>query len=108
MHYTDSAEKASQYASAAFERLLKEGLVPTPENYELWYVYFADANPEVTRAIDILCSSNQKITNERCQELHQRFLSEGRESEKVREAGDKITGHVAGVGEVALTVGPAE
>ena len=90
MHYSDSVEKATQFAGEAFERIHKEKLVPTPENYELWYVYYSGANPEVTRAIDILDANSQKITNERCQELHQRFLSEGKETEKVREAGDKI------------------
>ena len=104
MHYTDSAEKASQYASDAFERMLKEGLVPTPENYELWYVYYAGSNPEITRAIDILQANSQKITNERCQELHQRFLSEGHESERVREAGDKIQATIKEVSGVVNNV----
>ena len=90
MHYSDSVEKATQFAGEAFARIQQESLVPTPENYELWYVYYSGANPEVTRAIDILIANSQKITNERCQELHQRFLSEGKDSEKVREAGDKI------------------
>ena len=90
VQYSDSIEKANEYASSALERMHKEALAPTPENYALWYVYYAGSNPEVTRAIDILESNSQKITDERCQELYQRFLSEGKDGERVREAGDRI------------------
>lgn len=90
MQYSHTVEKANKFAAQAFERLQEEALPPTPENYELWYVYYSESNPEVVRAIDILISSDQKITMERCQELHQRFLSDTSENERVRLAGDKI------------------
>lgn len=83
-------EKAKELAATALDRIQKEGLTPTPECYELWYVYFAESNPEVVRAIDILVANSQKITDERCLELHERFLSDVIETERVRQAGDKV------------------
>ncbi len=90
MQYPHTIEKANEYASDAIERMHKEDLAPTPENYELWYVYYASLNPEVVRAIDILVGNSQDITDERCQELHQRFLSDGKENDRVRQAGSEI------------------
>lgn len=90
MQYSHDKDQAEEYALAALERLKKEGLPATPWNFELWYVYFSGQSTEVIRAIDILIANKQKITNERCGELYQRFLSEARNEEVVRRAGDQI------------------
>lgn len=86
----DIFKKANEFASDALEMMHKESLAPTPENYELWYVYFAGSNPELTRALTPLVEKKQPITDEICAELHQRFLTDSRESQKVRSAGDRI------------------
>ncbi len=90
MQYSHTKEKASQLAAQSFDRMRLEGLSPVPENYELWYIYYSGENPEITRAIDILVAANQKITDERCQEVHQRYLNDSRENDRVRAAGDRI------------------
>jgi diguanylate cyclase len=90
VQYSHSKEKASQLAAQAFDRMRLEGLSPVPENYQLWYLYYSGENPEITRAIDILVAANQKITDERCQEVHQRYLNDSRENDRVRQAGDRI------------------
>ena len=97
MQYSHTKEKSGELASQALERIHVEGLAPVPQNFELWYVYYAQANPDVVRAIDILVANKQKITDERCEEIHQRFLSETKESERVREAGDRIQETIKGV-----------
>jgi diguanylate cyclase len=87
---TSNPEKAQKLSKSALERIVKEKLLPTPENYQLWYVYYSEENPEITRAIDVLVATGQALTDERCQEIHQRFLSDSSENERVRQAGDKI------------------
>ncbi|MFK7839243.1 MAG: GGDEF domain-containing protein [Bdellovibrionales bacterium] len=104
MHYNQNIEKSSEIASDALARIEKEGLAPTPHLFELWYVYYGSLNPEVVRAIDILESSQQKITQERCQELHQRFLSETTQNERVKKAGSKITETIKTVGGAVVSV----
>ena len=104
MHYNQNSEKASEIAAEALERIHKEGLAPTPDIFELWYVYYGQFNPEVMHAIDILDASKQKITNERCQELHQRFLSESTQNERVKKAGDKISETIKSVGGAVVSV----
>lgn len=90
MPYPTQREKAKELSSAAFDRIQKEGLSPTPENYELWYVYFGDAHPEVVRAIDLLVANNYPITDDECRDIHVRFLSDIKEKEQVRITGDKV------------------
>lgn len=97
MQYSHPNDKANEFAALAFERIHELGLPPTPDIYELWYVYYCEAHPEVVRAIDILLSNHQDITANRCRELHYRFLSESREGERVREAGDLIHETIKGV-----------
>lgn len=97
MQYSHSKDKANEYASEALERIHGEGLSPVPQNFELWYVYYANCNPEVVRAIDVLVANKQKITDDRCEELHQRFLGESNENERVRQAGDQIQETIKGV-----------
>jgi len=104
VHYNQNTEKASEIAAEALDRIHVEALAPTPDIFELWYVYYGALNPEVVHAIDILDSSQQKITNERCQELHQRFLSESSQNERVKKAGDKISETIKSVGGAVVSV----
>ena len=90
MQYTHDKDQAQEYAQSALERIKKDGLSPTPDLFELWYVYYSGQSPEIVRSIDILIANKQKITDERCKELYQRFLSEARDEEVVRRAGDQI------------------
>lgn len=109
MQYSHSIEKANSFASKALERMQKESLPPSPENYELWYVYYSGVSADVTRAIDILEAAGQKITIERCQEIHQRFLSDKDQSEEVQKVGDAINETIKDVTDVVTNVkGAAE
>lgn len=90
MQYNHDADQANEYAKAALDRIQRQKLAPTPDTFELWYVYYSGQSPEITRAIDILVANKQKITDERCKELYQRFLREARDEEAVRRAGDQI------------------
>ena len=66
MQYSHTKEKANEYASEALDRIHKEGLSKVPQNFELWYCYYAEADIEVVRAIDILIANKQKITDDTC------------------------------------------
>jgi len=90
VQYNHDKDQAAEYAVSAFDRIKKEKLSPTPDTFELWYVYYSGQSPEISRAIEVLISNKQKITDERCKELYQRFLRQGRDEEAVRRAGDQI------------------
>lgn len=90
MHYEHDKKQAKDFSDAALERIQREGLSATPDVYELWYCYFSGQSAEVARAIDILVANKQKISEDRCRELYHRFLSDARNEEAVRRAGDQI------------------
>lgn len=97
MSDSTNGSKSGEIAGKAIERMQSEGITPTPENYELWFVYYGNSNPEVVRAIDILESNKQPLTEERCRELYDRFLSKTRQSEAVRQAGERIQDTLEGM-----------
>lgn len=90
MNNSESLEKVMKFSKQALEHIDSHKLHPTPENYELWYVYFAEVNPEINRAVDMLKESGQTITEKSCSELYERFLGKNRENDHVRKAGNKI------------------
>lgn len=83
-------EKSKEIAAETLSRLEKEGLTPIPENYELWYSFYAKSNPDVVQAIEIMEENADAITDDSCLEIYSRFLSDDKEQERVREAGDRI------------------
>lgn len=83
-------ERTLEISEIALDRIKKDGLVPTPEIYELWFCYYGRTNTEVVRAVDALIDSNQPITDANCHDIYQRFLSDLRNEEMVRRAGEQI------------------
>lgn len=87
--YSEKPEKAQEIACEALERLDKEGLAPTPENFEVFYNYCSGAAPDIVRAIDKAAKAGG-LTAEAVGEVYQKFLSNARAEEAVRKAGDQI------------------
>lgn len=90
MQYSHSKEKAEGFCAHVLERIRHEGLSPLPQVFELWYVYYAQCNPDVVRSIDLLLQSKETITNERCEEIHHRYLNENNDNNHIRAAGDRV------------------
>lgn len=104
MNYQHDKKQAKGFSDAALERIAHEGLAVTPDIYELWYCYFSGQSAEVVRAIDILIANKQRIDEERCKELHYRFLSDARNEEAVRRAGEQINATLKSVSGVVQDV----
>ncbi|MCB9988100.1 MAG: GGDEF domain-containing protein [Rhodospirillales bacterium] len=95
MEYTHDKEQAATYAKKAFDRISKLTISPTPEMYELWYVYYAKCNPEVVKEIDGAEKEQKNLDEAFCAELYQRFLSKDRGEEAVRRAGAQINATIS-------------
>jgi len=83
-------ERTIEISQVAFDRIRKDRLVPTPEIYELWFSYYGRTSPDVVRAVDALVDSGHAMTDALCQDIYQRFLSDFRNEEMVRRAGEQI------------------
>ncbi len=95
--YFRSQDPATSHANQALARLRQEALSPLPQNYELWFAYYAQTHLDVVHALDTLSTSKQPITDSLCEGLHQRFLSEAKNSETVRETGARIQATITGM-----------
>ena len=98
MYYNQNHQNSGSIAKKALERIKSENLPSTPDIFELWYVYYAQLNPEVSHAIDLLKDKKEKPTYETCQSLHKEFLAENTQSDRVKEAGDRIAETIKNVG----------
>ena len=103
-YYDTTPEKVEEIAVQVLERIEGLGLPPTPNIYELWYVYYGGLNADVTRAIDVLISNNIELDAEKCIDIHNRFLSDIEAQKVVQRAGElvddtiqDVTGIVEGV-----------
>lgn len=90
MSYSHLAENAQEFARLAFDRINDFNLVPTPENYELWFVYFSKSNPELLKAADGLMANTPKLSAEQCIKLYNEYLSNYKQENRVKQAGDQI------------------
>ena len=82
-------QTASLLAARAFERMAKEEHPPTPENYTLWYNYYAGYFPELTRAIKLMEDLKQPFTQAKCEKLYNKFFANNEEVRTIRTSGEK-------------------
>lgn len=106
MTFLSSKEKevTNDLSAKVMERIRKEDILPTPENYELWYVYYARSVPEVVRVVDAIVESGQVITDYVCSTLYNRFLSDLRNEETVRNTGAQVQSTIQSVSDVVQGV----
>lgn len=91
MSYVHSIDIAQKFADLALKRIGADRLLPTPENYELWFVYYSKSDLELVKAVDFLLEkSGGRISDEQCYGIFYNFLSGNREVEMVSEAGSQI------------------
>lgn len=62
------------YADATLKALRERGLRPTPELYHVWFVYFAEENPEILRVIDAVQASGDELAEDTLLQLYYRYI----------------------------------
>ena len=65
--------QAPAWSRQAIERMVKDRLPPTPENYAVYYHYFAGDKPALNSAYEALAERG-KITQDQCAELYEKYL----------------------------------
>lgn len=65
-------------------------ILPTPENYELWYEYHSGSNPGLRQTIDVLISNHRGFDESTLRDLYNGFLSTKKEQEAVRQASTQV------------------
>lgn len=88
--YQHEFDVADNFSSKAINRMQADELPPVPQNYEVWYVYYANVNPNLRDEINQLLLDQDKLTHQDCQDLYEKYLNFGSERETYERAGDQI------------------
>tara|TARA_B100000674_G_C37970256_1_gene976558 strand:- start:2737 stop:3759 length:1023 start_codon:yes stop_codon:yes gene_type:complete len=62
------------HAEATLKALRERGLRPTPELYHVWFVYYAEENPEILRVIDAVQASGEDLAEDTLLQLYYRYI----------------------------------
>ena len=88
--YKHNIDVADNFASKAIERMRSDEIPPVPQNFEVWYVYYANVNPKLRDEINQLLLEQDKITERDCNDLYEKYLNFGHDRETYQRAGDQI------------------
>ena len=88
--YQHELDVADNFSAKAINRMRQDELPPVPQNYEVWYVYYANVNPKLRDEINEILLEKDKITERDCQDLYEKYLNFGNERETYERAGDQI------------------
>ena len=88
--YKHELDVADNFASKALDRMRQDGIPPVPQNFEVWYVYYANVNPKLRDEINERLLDQDIITERDCQDLYEKYLNFGHERETYQRAGDQI------------------
>ncbi len=90
MEYGQDIERAAQLARTAQVMMEDQGIPANPNNYAIWYHYFADSYPDLKRTLKELLDNQQEFTTEQCEKLYERYFGYEVEGSILREASAKL------------------
>ena len=96
MEYLVSLEQARVFARSSLALIEEKGLTPNPDNFALWFQYFA-GNPDLRRALDLLLDSEEAVTDEGSRAVFKRFFPSDDDHAVLSEAALKVEEELAGL-----------
>jgi diguanylate cyclase len=89
---------ANAFAKTALALMAERDVIPSPENFEIFYTYAAGENPAASRIVGDMIAANRPFTPEVLADLRNRFSAEAR----IQDAAAQLSGNVMGAMEMAL------
>jgi diguanylate cyclase len=77
-------------AEAACKAMATHGVVPTPQNYTVWYSYVAGTMPALSQAIDTLIAKQTNFTDAINADLYKRYFGGAEDHVDVLETGGRL------------------
>jgi diguanylate cyclase len=88
--YRHELDVADNFASKAINRMRMDEIPPVPQNFEVWYVYYANVNPKLRDEINEILLDKDKLSERDCHDLYEKYLNFGNDRETYQRAGDQI------------------
>lgn len=86
-HYEQACGLAEQVVAA----LAVYRLIPSPENYRIWYVHLSGDDPALSRALNRLLDDGGAIDDEHCADIYERFFIRAAEERALLRAGQRLS-----------------
>ncbi len=91
MSYTETGKQAADIAAQAVTLMAEHGVAPTPPNFEIWFNYAGERDPNLTRTIDDLIRRAVSFDDRQIEELRDAFFSFSDEGIKVTESAARLS-----------------
>lgn len=100
---TEKKGNPELWAKQAMQHLEKDELVPTPDNFAVFYGYYSDTNPNLKMSMGALLDQYGKLTQSQCTELFLAHLSLEAENKVLQSAATNIADEIKSVMSVLET-----
>jgi diguanylate cyclase len=88
--YLEGVVDARSLAEAVLTTLRRYEIPATPDNYALWYEYYAGHSPSLQRTIDVIISNNAGFDDSTLRDLHATFFSSVKEEQVLRDTSLRV------------------
>jgi diguanylate cyclase len=78
------------WGTAAIASMADQGVVPTPENFTIWYEHHSGINPPLSHLIGILTENRRQFDEDLLASIHKRFFCRERERDALRQASTRM------------------
>ncbi len=105
MSFIQRGEKnrVAEISKSALTYIQAHDLLATPETYEVWFTYYARTRPDLVRAIDNLFEKKTEITDTICSDLYNKFLSDYKNEDRIRQTGEQLQDTITSVSDSMLS-----
>jgi diguanylate cyclase len=90
MNYWELPEQAAAFSQKAFDMLSHFRIAATPQNYELFFLYSVNQNPELTKSLGDLMHDHPELPPAELTRLYDKFCRKNNASETVADVGTKM------------------
>lgn len=102
--YEHDLAAADAFAQKAVNRMRLDDIPPVPQNFEVWYVYYANVNPKLRDEINALLLEQEQIEERDLKDLYEKYLNFGHDRETFERAGDQIMSTLQEISDLMLSV----
>jgi len=90
----EESMQAYAWAKQALEHMARDGLMPLPDNYAVYYHYYSGGNANLKMAMDLLIRQTGALTQQQCRDLYMTHLGLEAEHKVLKQANAAIEAEI--------------
>lgn len=98
-------QMSHEFAEKTLTLMRDLGIPAIPKNYIIWYSYASDADPNLSRSLEVLLSNKSQFSDDLSNQIYEQFFAEDGESELVNKTGEQLDALLQNASDVILSAG---